>query len=157
MATDIPKTHPITTTTTVVPPGHDNSRKWLVAFLLLTIIFFATGGGLLGAWYNSPVSCDDFGDCSLGNPGLWNGAIACLAIGAICKLAFWITAIVRCTRRNQTTIIYTNAPGAVEAGTSLAPYPTADKAPGMRICGHCGRATNTPFCGNCGSQALSRA
>lgn len=157
----------MTTTTTVIPPTRhrDDSRIWLFMFILLTVIFLVVGGALFGQWYRNHIYCGDYTSCMFSNLSLRNGAIACLTVAAICKLAFWITLIIRCARRNRTIIVYTNAPApaptpAPEAGMDLPPYsyPTADKAAEMtpmRICGQCGRATNTPFCGYCGSPAPS--
>lgn len=111
----------VTTTPSAHPPM---SKWWPISFLLLSILFFGIGGGLLGAWSGSYCASYYYG--CIGDSAEYNGGIACLAIGGILKLAFWITLILYCVRRHQSrappaTIVYVNSP-AVETGPAGKSY-----------------------------------
>jgi hypothetical protein len=83
-------------------------KRWPILCFCLAAMFFIIGGGLLGAWVNSAandqctVSTNDFNsfndsvaysDCRP-KGALWDAGIACLALGVIFKIAFWITLII---------------------------------------------------------------
>jgi hypothetical protein len=57
--------------------------------------------------------------------GMWYGAVACFALGGICKLVAWILLIVYCVKRStssnqSTSVAYTYQP-LTYAGAPLAP------------------------------------
>jgi hypothetical protein len=100
-------------------------KRWPILCFCLAAMFFIIGGGLLGAWVNSAandqctVSTNDFNsfnnsvaysDCHP-KGALWYAGIACVALGVIFKIAFWITLIIWCVkRRSSRTVVYVNAP-----------------------------------------------
>lgn len=105
------------------------SRWWPLGIFCSSVLFFVIGGGLLGAW-SSSFNCYGYYDFCYGNAGEWNGGIACIVIGAILKLAFWVVLIVWCVQRRRSsapsTIVYVNAQAAAEAGTVAKPQPQAN-------------------------------
>jgi len=104
------------------------SHWWPIGLFCSSVLFFVLGGGLLGAW-SSSVFCDGYYDICYGNVGEYNGGIACIAIGAILKFAFWVVLIVWCVQRRRShapsTVVYVNAQAAAEAGTVAKPEPQA--------------------------------
>ncbi|PMD40855.1 hypothetical protein L207DRAFT_625556 [Hyaloscypha variabilis F] len=107
-------------------------RSWPIGLLVAWVLLFAIGGGLLGAWnssvdhcvYNYEVTVDTVYDCNE-NYGLYQGAAACFAIGAIVKLAFWIILFARCIQirraRQQPQVVYGTPQQAAEAGAAGKP------------------------------------
>jgi hypothetical protein len=97
-------------------------KRWPILCFCLAVMFFIIGGGLLGAWASNvaqdqcTATNDDFNNditytnCSP-KGALWDAGIACIAVGVIFKIAFWITLIVWCVkRRSNRTVVYVNAP-----------------------------------------------
>jgi hypothetical protein len=157
--------------TTVVPPRSHFSKWWPISFFISAVVFFIIGGGLLGAWaassYDDCLDYDYYYSCTtLSNKGEFYGGIACVVIGAICKLVAWILLIVYCVKRRSQpmSVAYTYQPLDYQAAAPVAPavpmnpYPTAptprpkEEAMGMRYCGHCGAVVTTAFCPQCGSK-----
>jgi hypothetical protein len=171
-----------------VPAKRPLSKWWPIGVIIAAVIFFAIGGGILGAYYNSfNTGCTSYDDYSYndycysyGNIGLWDGGIACLCLGGVLKLTFWILFIIYRTQRRRYRA-YEAAPSAYvnvsptkpEASTSYAPphrqpqyspAPTADpllpqpyehtimdQQSTRRFCGQCGTAISTTFCTQCGA------
>lgn len=122
------------------------SKWWWISFLITSLVTFAVCGGLLG------VGLDSF-DGSSGSEttygGMISGGFACIGIGALFNILFWIFWAIwfRRYRRNQRqhqqhTIVYLDAAGRPYA-TATAPrtfpqpppnypptqYPAATKYP----------------------------
>ena len=74
--------------------------------------------------YNYETTVDTVYDCNK-NYGLYQGAAACFAIGAIVKLAFWIILFARCIQirraRQQPQVVYATPQQAAEAGSAGKP------------------------------------
>jgi len=95
------------------------SKWWPISFFLITLVLFIVGGGLIGAWVSSAQNSivdsynsdyDSYYTTYSANNGLYYGALACFALGGICKLTAWILLIVYCVqRRNSRTIVVTQA------------------------------------------------
>jgi hypothetical protein len=98
-------------------------KRWPILNFCLAVTFFIVGGGLLGAW----ASQDANNQCDTSNSfnnsvtytnchpkgALWDAGIACLVVGVIFKILFWITLIIWCVkRRNTRTVVYVNSPAA---------------------------------------------
>ncbi|GAB1317857.1 Zinc-ribbon domain-containing protein [Madurella fahalii] len=175
-------THPYPPPATAIasPPRSRFSKWWPISFFLAAVLFFIIGGGLLGGWTAHAYDCVDssyYSSCSsVGNLGMWYGAVACFAIGGICKLVAWILFIVWCVKRSAREarsiaytyqpLAYANAPIAPTAAAptyqNAPPYqnahvltPARSKEPmemGTRYCGQCGTGVTTPFCPHCGIQ-----
>lgn len=162
------------------------SKWWPISFLIAAILFFIAGGGLMGGWTASAVDCVDdyyssyssYSSCyKTGNNALFYGAIACLALGGICKLVFWILLIVWCVKRSSRAPIvsasYTYQPinnhtayagaAAVPQPHPAAPAPMYNAPPYQpstspapyskeKYCPQCGAASTTPFCPQCGGR-----
>jgi hypothetical protein len=147
------------------------SKWWPISVFIAAAIFFIVGGGLAGAWTSSSYYYDD--------PALFQGAIACLAIGGLCKIAGWILLIIYCVQRRRpqlATVAYVNYPLAgyqtappQQPGFAPAPpvqsptpvYPNAQMPPyqqgmgmGPKFCGHCGAPLSSPFCTQCGAKDM---
>jgi hypothetical protein len=157
---------------------------WFISLFLAAIVLFIIGGGLVGAWINSATSYDSYDDYDTddftNNDGEYYGAVACFALGGICKLVAWILLIVWCVQRRSTrTIVVQQAyepyqsqgwggnnyaaqaprQGPYAAVPSPAPEPQYGNAqaqpneggmPPMRYCNNCGAAVTTPYCAQCG-------
>ncbi|KAK4148884.1 hypothetical protein C8A00DRAFT_19363 [Chaetomidium leptoderma] len=154
------------------PPRSRFSKWWPISFFISAVLFFIIGGGLIGGYSATAYDClDSYYSCSgVGNNGMWYGAVACFALGAICKLVAWILFIVWCVKRDSrqpASIAYTyqplsyaNAPVAPTAAVpayqqnatayqnappyqhAQAPAPAHSKEPtGM----------GTRYCGQCGA------
>jgi hypothetical protein len=170
----------------VAPKRSHFSKWWPLSFFITAIIFFIIGGGLLGGWSASAVDCVDdyyysssyksYTSCyDTGNKGLFYGGVACVALGGICKLIFWILLIVWCVKRSSRVPIsasYTYqpinnyaappppaAPAAAAAAAPMYNAPPYQSSPSpapynkestTRYCGQCGAASTTPFCPQCG-------
>jgi hypothetical protein len=106
-------------------------KRWPILCFCLAVIFFVIGGGLLGAWASkdaqnqcettSGPNLDNFNDnVTYSNcypkGALWDAGLACIALGVIFKLAFWITLIIWCIKRrnNRQTVVYVNGPQQYE-------------------------------------------
>lgn len=98
-------------------------KRWPILMFCLAILFFIFGGILIGVWAQNSAkdqcvsSTNDFNNditytnCSP-KGALWDAGIACIAIGVIFKLAFWVTLIVWCVSRRSArrAVYYNNAP-----------------------------------------------
>ncbi|KXX74584.1 hypothetical protein MMYC01_209461 [Madurella mycetomatis] len=168
-----------------VPPRSRFSKWWPISFFITAILFFIVGGGLVGGWTATAYDCVDSyysSSCSsVGNMGMWYGALACFALGGICKLIAWILLIVWCVKRSTRQLAstaytyqpltyasapiaptnvpaYQNVPSYQNAPpyqNTQAPAPAHSKEPmamGTRYCGQCGAGVTTPFCPHCGIQ-----
>lgn len=165
-----------------IPRENRPISRWLpIGFLITAIVFFAVGGGLLGAYTSSISTNCGFGysgygyynaTCGLGNIGLWDGGIACIAIAAFFKLLFWISLIMYCVRRRR-YLQYTSNPYPMQSAYAVpssygyttkapdasqnvppssmpAPQPAANNftptpqelSSDKRFCGQCGTAAN---------------
>jgi hypothetical protein len=84
------------------------SKGWPIGCFCSFVFFFVVGGGLIAA-------------------GIFEGGIACIALGAILKFVFWVLLIVWCVQRRRavapSTIVYVNAQANAEAGTVQKPQP----------------------------------
>ncbi|KAL2835473.1 hypothetical protein BJY01DRAFT_252653 [Aspergillus pseudoustus] len=151
-----------------LPPSQTHLSKWWpISFFIAAVVFFIIGGGLVGAW-NSNYYYDD-------SMGTFQGAIACFAIGGLCKLVGWILVIIYCTQRRpsrQTTVTYVSHPLTTYPGgpspASVSPVPVHSPAPpypniqtplqhqgvSMKFCGQCGASLTSPFCTQCGSKGV---
>lgn len=166
----------INTGTEVVAGRAPVSQWWPIGLLISSIVFFVLGGGLLGAWSSSSYCTYDYDygyDYCIGNASEWDGGIACIVIGAILKLAFWVVLIVWCVQRRRSrspsTVVYVNAQAAAESGNAPKAQPQANvySAPqpdyaGVQPAPQYGVATQvqvpvaekqavTRYCGSCGS------
>jgi len=129
---------PPTTTAVTVPPKSRFSKWWPISFFLVAVLFFIIGGGLVGGWtatcsrsssYSSYSSYYSSSYSGCGANGMWFGAVACFALGGICKFVGWILFIVWCVKRSSrqsTSVSYTYQP-LTYAGAPVAP--TAAPAP----------------------------
>jgi hypothetical protein len=164
------------------------SKWWFISFFIAAIVLFIIGGGLVGAWISSATSYvsdydtyDNYDTYDYTyNNGEYYGAVACFALGGICKLVAWILLIVWCVQRRRTrTIVVQQAyepyqsqgwggnnygapaprQGAYAPVPSPAPAPPYGNAqappneggmPPMRYCNNCGAAVTTPYCAQCG-------
>ncbi|KAK4034144.1 hypothetical protein C8A01DRAFT_39402 [Parachaetomium inaequale] len=174
------------------PPARKTrfSKWWPISFFIAAVLFFIVGGGLVGGWTSSAYNCtslysrssrySSYSSYSSCNMGMWYGAVACFALGGICKLTAWILLIVWCVKRSSSrssqpaSVAYTYQP-LTYAGAPLAPSaaptyqnvvsPYQQQVPaapaqskqstgmaGVKYCGQCGAGVTTPFCPNCGIQ-----
>lgn len=167
------------------PAKRPLSKWWPIGILIAAVVLFVIGGGLLGAYYNSfntgctsidSYSYDDY--CyGYGNAGLWDGGIACIALGGVLKLTFWILFIIYRTQRRRYRALEATGPSTYvnvsmgdysakpEIATSYAPphhQPQYSSAPAAdpllqqpyghtKFCGNCGTAISTAFCTSCGA------
>lgn len=145
------------------------SKWWWLGLLIAWLVFVIIGAALLGVWASQPtLDCSDsfesdyyFDDCS--NRVLtpeYYGGLACIAIGGILHLAYWITLIVWCTKRRRTEMVPVSY--AMETGPKPYGYPSPYQPvpettpfvapqPG-RYCTNCGSMVTTQFCPSCGGR-----
>lgn len=160
------------------------SKWWPISFFIAAVIFFIIGGGLIGAWASSATAYDSYDSYDsydytyyYSNSGEYYGALACFALGGICKFVAWVLLIVWCVKRSRSrTVVVTQAyepyqsygnnyaapaapqgyaPVPVPSPAPVPPYGNAQTAPNqtggqMRYCTNCGTAVTTPFCSQCG-------
>ncbi|KAH6844631.1 hypothetical protein B0I37DRAFT_165838 [Chaetomium sp. MPI-CAGE-AT-0009] len=124
--------YPPPATTTVSMPKSRFSKWWPISFFIAAVLFFIIGGGLVGGWTASCVSDSSYSyysSYSCGAEGMWYGAVACFALGGICKFVAWILFIVWCVKRSSRPsavsytyqpLTYANAPVAPTAAMPAA-------------------------------------
>jgi hypothetical protein len=102
-------------------------KRWPIGCFCIAVLFFIIGGVLLGVWASKeandqciattdPNNFDNvtYSNCSPSG-ALWDAGLACIALGVIFKIAFWITLIVWCMKRRQRqTVVYVNGPQQYE-------------------------------------------
>ncbi|KAK4122211.1 hypothetical protein N657DRAFT_657078 [Parathielavia appendiculata] len=132
---------PPAATVTVTPKRSRFSKWWPLSFFLAAVLFFIIGGALLGTWAASTASdCYDTyysgssykssynKSCSAAADGKFWGGVACVVLGGICKLIFWILLIVWCVKRSSSHAV-TTAYAYQPVNYAAAPPPTAPAAP----------------------------
>lgn len=146
------------------------SKWWWLGLLIAWLVFVIIGAALIGVWASQgSVNCDDTEDsfgyfyniCNNGGfTAEYYGGLACLAIGGVLHLAYWIALIVWCTKRRHAQavpIAYAmETPENKSYGYSVpyqpVPEPSTSYATSERYCGNCGSVVTAQFCQNCGGR-----
>ncbi|KAF7170624.1 hypothetical protein CNMCM5623_002995 [Aspergillus felis] len=107
-----------------IPVKPPISKWWWISFLITSLVTFAVGGGLLGVGLGS---YDGSSRAEMMYGGIISGGFACIGIGALFNILFWIFWAIwfRRNRRiqrqhQQHTIVYLDAAGRPYA-TATAP------------------------------------